>query len=45
MNRRDWERRERMERLSTRLGWLVAAWIAAGMLALGVWASQWGMLR
>ncbi len=43
MNRRDWERQARLERLSTLLSWLIAAWIAAGMLALGAWASQWGM--
>lgn len=42
MKRRDWERREQMERLQSRLGWLIAAWIALGALALGIWASRWG---
>lgn len=36
IERSDSERLPRLERL---LGWLVAAWIAAGALALGIWAA------
>jgi len=31
--------RDRLPRLERLLGWLVAAWIAAGALALGLWAA------